>query len=245
MSLDVTTGPCPTPGVSPRQAAILSVRDLSHRFQDPGGQSQPVLDRISFEAHAGEIVAVVGPSGCGKTTLLTLISGTRPLQQGSAMVDGIELFRASPQRLRQARSKVGIVFQAHRLISFLSVRQNVIAGIEAHRQLSRQRKQALVTELLHSVGLENHGDHAPHQLSGGQRQRAGLARALANDPRLLIADEPTASLDASTAGVMLQTLRSICRERTMAVVMSTHDPRIMEQADRVLHLRQGALLAQV
>jgi putative ABC transport system ATP-binding protein len=242
MSLDATAVPCPTTDGPPSQQPILSVRDLNYRFQDPGGQWISVLNNLSFEAHAGEIVAVVGPSGCGKTTLLTLISGTRPLQQGSAMVDGIELFGASPSRLRQARAKVGIVFQAHRLINFLSVRQNVTAGIEAHRQLSKERKQKLVGELLRSVGLENHGDHAPHQLSGGQRQRAGLARALANDPRLLIADEPTASLDASTAAAMLQTLRSTCRERAMAVVMSTHDPRIMEQADRVLHLQQGALL---
>ncbi|MEB3331535.1 MAG: ABC transporter ATP-binding protein [Synechococcaceae cyanobacterium] len=221
--------------------AILSVRNLSHSFLDPGGQTVPVLQQIGLEASEGEIMAIVGPSGCGKTTLLTLISGTRPIQDGSIRIDSIELFKAPPERLRRARSKVGIVFQAHRLISFLSVRQNVIAGIEAHRQLSARRKREVVAELLSSVGLENHGDHQPHQLSGGQRQRAGLARALANAPRLLIADEPTASLDTGTAAAMLQTLRRICRERSMAVVMSTHDPRIMEQADRVLHLRQGSV----
>ena len=233
----------PTAADIPRP--ILRVHGLSHSFHSPGGQSSAVLQRISFEAHAGEIVAVVGPSGCGKTTLLTLISGTRPIQLGSVVIDDIELFHASPHQLRRARAKVGIVFQAHRLISFLSVRQNVTAGIEAHRQLSSVRKHKLVKELLHSVGLENYGDHHPHQLSGGQRQRAGLARALANDPKLLIADEPTASLDGSTATLMLQTLRGSCSERSMAVVLSTHDPRIMEQVDRVMHLHEGALVTQV
>lgn len=224
------------------EPVILRVHDLRHDFQDPGGQPVPVIRCLSFQAHAGEIVAIVGPSGCGKTTLLTLISGTRAIQRGSAAIDGLELFAATPERLKQARAKVGIVFQAHRLISFLTVRQNVIAGIEAHRQLSVRRKQELVRELLSSVGLEQHGDYYPHNLSGGQRQRAGLARALANNPRLLIADEPTASLDTATAASMLRTLRETCRERSMAVVMSTHDQRIMEQADRVLHLHQGELV---
>ena len=215
---------------------VLSVENVSYSFSFQSAASEAILDRISFVAHSGELVVVAGPSGCGKTTLLTLISGTRQMQQGSITVDGLQLREATPRLLRQARSKIGIVFQSHRLIQFLSVRQNVLAGIEAHRQLSRERKEKLVHELLRLVGLEEFLNHAPHQLSGGQRQRVGLARALANYPKLLIADEPTASLDFHTATTIVKAIRSISRELSMAVVMSTHDQRVMDQADHILHL---------
>ena len=215
---------------------VLSVENVSYSFSFQSAASEAILDRISFVAHSGELVVVAGPSGCGKTTLLTLISGTRQMQQGSITVDGLQLREATPRLLRQARSKIGIVFQSHRLIQFLSVRQNVLAGIEAHRQLSRERKEKLVHELLRLVGLEEFLNHAPHQLSGGQRQRVGLARALANYPKLLIADEPTASLDFHTATTIVKAIRSISRELSMAVVMSTHDHRVMDQADHILHL---------
>jgi len=223
-------------GMRPMVRPVLSVENVSYSFSFQSAASEAILDRISFVAHSGELVVVAGPSGCGKTTLLTLISGTRQMQQGSITVDGLQLREATPRLLRQARSKIGIVFQSHRLIQFLSVRQNVLAGIEAHRQLSRERKEKLVHELLRLVGLEEFLNHAPHQLSGGQRQRVGLARALANYPKLLIADEPTASLDFHTATTIVKAIRSISRELSMAVVMSTHDQRVMDQADHILHL---------
>lgn len=216
--------------------SVLSVQNVGYCFQEVGGALRTVFSDLSFVAKPGELVIIAGSSGCGKTTLLTLISGTRPMQHGSIIVEGVELLHASPELLRRARAKIGIVFQSHRLLPFLTVRQNVIAGIEAHRNLSRDRKDMQVHDLLCSVGLEGYIDYSPGQLSGGQLQRAGLARALANHPRLLIADEPTASLDTKTATSIVKLIRRIALERSMAVVMSTHDSRIMDLAEHVVRL---------
>ncbi len=220
---------------------ILDVRDLHHTFRDPNGIHQCIIDKATFTAQAGELIAIVGPSGCGKTTLLTLIGGIRPIQSGSSQICGIELFNANTHTLRQARARIGIVFQAHRLVSFLTIQQNIMAGLEAHRQLNARDQRRLAQELLRSVGLDTYRHHLPHQLSGGQRQRAGLARALIHNPSLLLADEPTASLDAATAALLLDQLEQACQVRQMAIVMSTHDPRMMQRAHRVLELRDGRL----
>ena len=233
--------PFTEPTMDSDRSLVLDVRQLSHRFRDPSGLEQQVIEAVSFSVRAGELLAIVGPSGCGKTTLLTLIGGIRPIQAGSSRVCGIELFNANAQTLRQARARIGIVFQAHRLISFLTIQENIVAGLEAHHPQAGSGSRRRAQDLLRSVGLEGYGDHLPHQLSGGQRQRAGLARALAHGPSLLLADEPTASLDAATAGLLLNQLEHTCREQQMAIVMSTHDPRMMQRADRVLELRDGRL----
>lgn len=220
----------------PVHHSVLSVKDVVYSVREPNGTLKTILDKLSFTVRPSELMIIAGPSGCGKTTLLTLLSGTRPMQEGSITVEGLELQNATPELLRQARSKIGIVFQSHRLLPFLSVGQNVLAGIEAHRNLSRERKDIIVHEMLSAVGLEHHIDHTPRQLSGGQLQRAGLARALANNPRVLVADEPTASLDTKTATSMMQLIRTISLEKSMAVVMSTHDHRVIDQGDQILRL---------
>jgi len=227
--------------------AILRVRDLEHRFGalNGGVTPPPILRRVSFEAQPGEIVAVFGPSGCGKTTLLTLLGGIRPIQKGSVRVDGIELRGSDPAQLHRLRARIGFVFQTHRLISFLTVKQNLIAAIEAHRRLPPAAKERRARELLASVDLADHADRYPRVLSGGQRQRAGLARALAHDPLLLLADEPTASLDHDSALRVIEDLRQCCRQRRMAVVMSTHDPRLLAQASQVHELRDGLLSSRL
>ncbi len=227
----------------PAPATILRVRELEHRFRMPSGgaASQPIFERISFAAQPGEIVAIFGPSGCGKTTLLTLLGGIRPIQSGSVQVEGVELRGSSPAQLRRLRARIGFVFQSHRLISFLSVKQNVIAAIEAHRHLPAAVKERRAMELLDAVDLGDQADCYPRVLSGGQRQRAGVARALAHEPQLLLADEPTASLDHRTALSVIEDLRMSCGQRRMAVVMSTHDPRLLAQASQVHELRDGQL----
>ena len=236
----------PDPGAGPTAegppaAALLVVRQLEHHFRLPDGRFLPILSRVDLAARAGEIVAIVGPSGCGKTTLLTLLGGIRPIQSGSVRLAGQELHGITPGRLQRLRAGIGFVFQSHRLISFLTVRQNVIAAIEAHRRLPQGQKERRVRELLAAVALSDQADAYPRALSGGQRQRAGLARALAHEPLLLLADEPTASLDHHTAVGVIDDLRRCCTERRMAVVMSTHDPRMLAQADQVHELREGRL----
>jgi putative ABC transport system ATP-binding protein len=188
---------------------------------------------------------LTGPSGSGKTTLLTLVGGLRAVQQGSCVVLGEQLQGASEQQRIALRRRIGFVFQEHNLLGFLTAAQNVAMSLEPDMATTERERRARSAVMLNAVGLGEFQHALPSHLSGGQRQRVAVARALVRDPDLLIADEPTASLDGRTGRELVDLLSRLARERNLAVLMVTHDPRIIDIADRILALEDGEIRACV
>ena len=220
--------------------AAVVVDNLSHAF----GQAEmrrEVLQNISFSIEPGEVVLLTGPSGCGKTTLLTLIGALRTVQQGEVSVLGESLDGAGRRRRQQVRRRIGMIFQGHNLLRCLTAEQNVQMGADLLPDLSYRARRDEARQWLRAVGLEDHMAKVPHDLSGGQKQRVAIARALAANPRLLLADEPTAALDSRTGREVVELLRRLAREQSCAVLMVTHDPRIVDVADRLLRMEDGRL----
>ena len=220
------------------------VDQLSHAFGQ-GAMRREVLQNISLRIEPGEVVLLTGPSGCGKTTLLTLIGALRTVQQGEVSVLGESLHGAGRRRRQQVRRCIGMIFQGHNLLRCLTAEQNVQMGADLLPDLSYRARRDEARQWLRSVGLEDHMAKVPHDLSGGQKQRVAIARALAANPRLLLADEPTAALDSRTGREVVELLRRLAREQSCAVLMVTHDPRIVDVADRVLQMEDGRLLNAV
>ena len=216
------------------------VDNLSHTFGQ-GEMSREVLQIISFSIEPGEVVLLTGPSGCGKTTLLTLIGALRTVQQGEVSVLGESLHGAGRRRRQQVRRRIGMIFQGHNLLRCLTAEQNVQMGADLLPDLSYRARRDEARQWLRAVGLEDHMAKVPHDLSGGQKQRGAIARALAANPRLLLADEPTAALDSRTGREVVELLRRLAREQSCAVLMVTHDPRIVDVADRLLQMEDGRL----
>ena len=220
--------------------AAVVVDNLSHAF----GQAEmrrEVLQNISFSIEPGEVVLLTGPSGCGKTTLLTLIGALRTVQQGEVSVLGESLHGAGRRRRQQVRRRIGMIFQGHNLLRCLTAEQNVQMGADLLPDLSYRARRDEARQWLRAVGLEDQMAKVPHDLSGGQKQRVAIARALAANPRLLLADEPTAALDSRTGREVVELLRRPAREQSCAVLMVTHDPRIVDVADRLLQMEDGRL----
>ena len=220
--------------------AAVVVDNLSHAFGQ-GEMRRAVLQNISFSIEPGEVVLLTGPSGCGKTTLLTLIGALRTVQQGEVLVLGESLHGAGRRRRQQVRRRIGMIFQGHNLLRCLTAEQNVQMGADLLPDLSYRARRDEARQWLRAVGLEDHMAKVPHDLSGGQKQRVAIARALAANPRLLLADEPTAALDSRTGREVVELLRRLAREQSCAVLMVTHDPRIVDVADRLLHMEDGRL----
>ncbi|MFV8816570.1 ATP-binding cassette domain-containing protein [Haliea sp. E17] len=219
--------------------ALISVADVSY-FYGNGALRKQILHNISVDIAAGEIVILTGPSGSGKTTLLTLVGALRSAQQGSLRVLGTELNNSAERRRIMVRKQIGYIFQQHNLLECLSIRQNVQMSL----QLDGCRgslAQSRIDEVLERVGLAEHGHKKPSALSGGQKQRGGIARALVNKPRIVLADEPTASLDSKSGRDVVELIQSLAREEGTAVVLVTHDNRILDVADRILHLEDGRM----
>jgi putative ABC transport system ATP-binding protein len=219
-------------------AAILA-KDLCFSFGQ-GKLKKQILFDVKMEVPEGEIVLMVGPSGGGKTTLLTLIGTLRAMQSGSLVVLGKELYGASERARRKLRTDIGFIFQAHNLMSFLTAAQNVSLPLELRAMGGRERKSR-INEILAAVGLAEHGHKYPDQLSGGQRQRVAIARALVGRPQLVLADEPTAALDSHSGREVVDQLQHLAREQGTTVLVVTHDPRIQDIADRIIHLDDGHL----
>ena len=220
------------------------VDKLSHAFGQ-GEMRREVLQNISFTIEPGEVVLLTGPSGCGKTTLLTLIGALRTVQQGQVSVLGQSLQGAGRRRRQQVRRRIGMIFQGHNLLRCLTAEQNVQMGADLLPDLSYRSRRDEARQWLRAVGLEDHMGKVPQDLSGGQKQRVAIARALAANPRLLLADEPTAALDRRTGREVVELLRRLAREQSCAVLMVTHDPRIVDVADRLLQMEDGRLLNAV
>ncbi|MEO8025499.1 MAG: ATP-binding cassette domain-containing protein [Bryobacteraceae bacterium] len=221
----------------------VTIRSLSHWFGD-GGVRKQVLFNIDLEIERGEIVILTGPSGSGKTTLLTLCGALRSIQEGSACVLGQELKGASREQMNVTRESIGFIFQAHHLLGALTARQNVALALGLDTSLSRKQRWLRAAEMLESVGLADRMDYYPESLSGGQKQRVAVARALVRSPQLVLADEPTASLDRKAGREVIGLLLRIARKQGCAILLVTHDPRILGIADRTVHLEDGALLSR-
>ena len=220
--------------------AVIQAAGVCHSYGQ-GGMRRQVLQGISLTIQPGEVVLLTGPSGCGKTTLLTLIGALRSVQEGQLDVLGVPLRGASASQRRRVRRRIGMIFQGHNLLRCLTAEQNVQMGADLLPQRSYGTRRALAREWLRAVGLGDELQKLPHDLSGGQKQRVAIARALAAQPELLLADEPTAALDGRTGREVVELLRRLAREQGCGVLMVTHDPRILDVADRLLEMEDGLL----
>jgi putative ABC transport system ATP-binding protein len=218
---------------------MIQLERVSH-FYDAGGVHQQVLFDVTATISAGEIVLLTGPSGSGKSTLLSLIGALRSTQAGSLTVLGQELCGAAAETLIRVRRQIGFIFQAHNLLDCLTVRQNVEVALAVHGSERRSARRR-AAEMLEAVGLSAYLDRHPRQLSGGQQQRVAIARALAARPPLILADEPTAALDSVSGGEVATRIRDLARHEGCSAVVVTHDHRILQIADRVLHIEDGRL----
>ena len=218
-------------------SAPIQVSGLSHSF-GKGSLRKQVLFDITTDIPKGEIVIVTGPSGSGKTTMLTLLGALRSAQDGSIQVLGEELCGAKPRTLEKVRKQIGFIFQQHNLLAALTSLQNVQLGLRVTGRYSRSELRRRSIEMLEAVGLGEHLRHKPGQLSGGQRQRVAIARALVSEPSMLLADEPTASLDKQSGRDVVERMKTLAKEKGTTILMVTHDNRILDIADRIVHLRR-------
>ncbi len=219
---------------------VIAIAALNHFF-GKGALRKPVLADINLAIYPGEVVILMGPSGSGKTTLLTLIGGLRSLQEGSLQVLGHEFKGAHKRQLRRIRSQIGFIFQDHHLLKCLSAQRNVMQSLKLHRHLSLQERRRRAIATLESVGLGDRLDYLPDRLSGGQKQRVAIARALVGQPKLVLADEPTAALDSQTGRDVVTIMQQLAKEQGCAVLLVTHDNRILDVADRIVQMEDGRL----
>jgi putative ABC transport system ATP-binding protein len=221
------------------QTPSIQLENVSYFF-GKGKLKKQILHSINDKVEPGEIVILTGPSGSGKTTLLTLIGALRSTQEGTVKVLGKKLDNASQKDLRNTRRKIGYIFQTHNLLESLTVGQNIQMAMNlSDEKHSKQEQQERITQVLEHVGLAEFINKLPGKLSGGQKQRVGIARALINSPSIVLADEPTASLDKKSGRDVVNLIHSLAREQGAAVIMVTHDNRVLDIADRIVHLEDG------
>ncbi len=223
--------------------SLISAVNLT-KVYGSGDTAVRALDNVSLQVEPGEFVAVMGPSGCGKSTLLHLLGGLDRPTSGSVTIDGHNLSDLSDAKLKELRRhKIGFIFQFFNLIPVLNSVENAALPVTLDGvKQSEARERA--TSWLRRVGLEERLDHRPDQLSGGQQQRVAVARALVADPALILADEPTGNLDTRASEEITALLRQVANEWGRAVVVVTHDPRIAAHADRIVFLKDGAIVDQ-
>jgi putative ABC transport system ATP-binding protein len=219
---------------------VIAIENLNHYFGQ-GQLKKQVLCDINLEIYPGEIVIMTGPSGSGKTTLLTLMGGLRSGQQGSLQVLGQQLCGATPTQLVQVRRHIGYIFQAHNLLKSLTAQQNVQMSLELHNDIPIKEIPAKAQKMLESVGLGHRINYYPKDLSGGQKQRVAIARALVSHPKLVLADEPTAALDKKSGRDVVELMQRLAKEQGCTILMVTHDNRILDIADRIIHMEDGRL----
>ncbi|MFI8455577.1 ABC transporter ATP-binding protein [Kitasatospora sp. NPDC085464] len=222
-------------------APMVAVTDLRRSF-GTGERAVHALRGVSFTIGRGELTALKGRSGSGKTTLLNLVGGLDSPTAGGISLDGIDLGGLNEDgRLALRRERIGFVFQSFGLIPMLTAAENVGVPMRLRKVAAAEREERAHT-LLALVGLADHANQRPGELSGGQQQRVAIARALANEPGLIIADEPTGQLDSETGRSIMELLRAVVRSEGVTVLVATHDPTLMELADRVIELRDGRIV---
>ncbi|MBW4539467.1 MAG: DevA family ABC transporter ATP-binding protein [Myxacorys chilensis ATA2-1-KO14] len=222
------------------QMPVITAKKLNHTF-GKGTLRKPVLSDIDLEIYPGEIVILTGPSGSGKTTLLSLMGGLRSVQEGSLKVLDQELCEASKKQLVQVRSRIGYIFQAHNLLECLTAQQNVGMSLRLHKDLSLVERINRSVAILHAVGLGHRINYYPDDLSGGQKQRVAIARALVSQPKMVLADEPTAALDSKSGRDVVEIMQQLAKEQGCTILLVTHDNRILDVADRIIHMEDGRL----
>ena len=220
---------------------LVQARGLSRDYQ-VGSSVVHALQAVDLDVARGELVAVRGRSGSGKTTLLSLVGGLDRPTAGEVVLDGRPLGELSQADLVEVRRrKIGFIFQAFGLLSILSAAENVEVPLRLVAADPREREDRVMV-LLDLVGLADRARHRPHELSGGEQQRVAIARALANRPDLLLADEPTGQLDTTTGRSIMTLLRTIVRSEGLTAVIATHDPLLIDLADRAVELRDGRIV---
>lgn len=223
--------------------AILTLTDVCKSYGAPdSAQTVPVLRQVSLSLEAAESIAIVGPSGCGKSTLLNVMGTLDAADSGEVSLLGELLSTAKPERLAQLRSQhIGFIFQQHHLLPQCSVLENVLVPTMALAQRDAAQCRARAETLLKRVGLEHRLHWRPSQLSGGERQRVAVVRALINEPKLILADEPTGALDEKNAANLTELLLELQRETGVALVLVTHHQAQAARMSRVLTMREGSL----
>ncbi len=219
---------------------IIDVRNLNFSFIN-GEIALPVLKNVTIPIHKGEIVIMTGPSGSGKTTFLTIVGGLRQAIDGSVKVLGQQLINSTEQIKVNIRQQTGYIFQQHNLLKSLTAQQNVSMTLEMHNGMTEKERLERATEMLRAVGMGDRLHHKPDQLSGGQRQRVSIARALVGQPKIVLADEPTASLDKQSGQEAVTILKRLAKESGASILLVTHDYRILNIADRVVELEDGVI----
>lgn len=221
---------------------VLRAQSLTRIYRSGAGDVHACVD-INLQVGAGELVVVRGPSGSGKTTLLNMLGGLDRPTHGSVWLDGEELTAMTESQLVEVRrSRLGYVFQSFGLIPILSAAENVEVPLRI-QNMEPARRNARVAHMLELVGLAEHAAQRPGELSGGQQQRVGLARALAAEPQILLADEPTGQLDSGTAATVMELIGDLVHTQGVAAVVATHDPLLIQKADRVIELRDGRVVS--
>jgi len=221
--------------------AIIEIKDLS-KIYDGSQIEVRAVDGINLIFEKGEFTAIVGPSGSGKTTFLNLLGGLDDPTTGEVIVDGVNIGNLSAGRIIDFRLRnIGFIFQAYNLIPVLSAEENVEFIMELQGKTKKERKERS-NELLEAVGLAERKSSRPAKLSGGQQQRVAVARALASKPKFVLADEPTANLDSRSAENLLEIMEKLNKDENITFIFSTHDPRVVRKARRVITLEDGKVL---
>jgi putative ABC transport system ATP-binding protein len=224
-----------------QQKPIFDIRHVG-RYFGSGNLQVKALDDINITIERGEFTAIIGPSGSGKSTLLQLMGGLDSPTVGDVILDNKSIAHMSGKELSDfRRDHIGFIFQAYNLIPVLSAAEN-IEYIMLLQGVAAQERRRRVESMLKTVGLEGYADRRPAQLSGGQQQRVAVARAMVSQPSIILADEPTANLDSVTGSALLDMMKNLNEELNMTFVFSTHDPKIMERAERLIHLQDGRVL---
>ncbi|MGM0771670.1 MAG: ABC transporter ATP-binding protein [Halobacteriota archaeon] len=219
---------------------IIEIRDLTKTYTD--GLGVRALDGLNMTVEKGEFLAIIGPSGSGKSTLLHMIGILDTPTSGTILIDGENVTTMSDEERSRARNEMlGFIFQYHHLLPDFSALENVMMPLLIAGK-SRHEAKRIATDLLKEVGLEDRMDHRPNQLSGGQNQRVAVARALANNPKIVIGDEPTGNLDSHSSDKIYELLRKLNREHDQTFILVTHDENMAAKTDRIIRLVDGKIV---
>lgn len=218
--------------------SILALQNVSKTYQS-GSRKLTVLDQVTFSIQVGETIAIVGPSGSGKTTLLGLCAGLDSSSTGSVVLNGESLEKLNEDQRAAVRSRdVGFIFQNFQLLPTLTALENVMVPLELKKRTNAKEK---AMELLDKVGLKDRATHYPTQLSGGEQQRVSIARAFANAPKILFADEPTGNLDTETGAMIENLIFDLNKEQGTTLVLVTHDLELAAKTQRIVHIKGGKI----
>ncbi len=219
---------------------LVSIENLNHYYQE-GRERRQVLFDINLRIKAGETLFLTGESGSGKTTLISLIGCLRSIQEGSLKILGQELRSANESQLMKLRRHLGYIFQHFNLLDFMTIRQNVQVSLELQEDFDSHTVRLQSEAILKEVGLAHRINAYPRELSGGQKQRVAIARALVHQPKLILADEPTAALDSKTGRVVIELIQRLAKQQGSAVLIVTHNTRMFDIADRIVRIEDGKL----